>query len=66
MVYFAGAFISYIAADYVINHIHEENYATWIATWTIHNYVGSVSYLLLGWAMLVAKRAASKAVEGSL
>ncbi len=59
LVYFAGAFISYLAVDYIINTIKDENYETMILTWTVHNCVGIVSYLLMCWAFILARRNSS-------
>lgn len=53
---FSGKFIANVATDFILNTLHEENLQTWIATWTIHNVVGVISYAGLTWAFILARK----------
>lgn len=53
---FSGAFMAHLATDYLLNSLQEKDYKTWIATWTVHNSIGALSYVGIGWAFILAKR----------
>lgn len=56
LMYFAGVFTATLATDYVINVLDEKDYKTWIATWTIHNFIGAATYFGLAWILFLVRR----------
>lgn len=56
LLYFSGAFMAHLATDYIINVMKEFDLKTWIATWTVHNCIGGLSYFGLAYALSLVKK----------